>query len=71
MDGLKIMWKRIGNKVTLVALATNIITVMQLAGIWKELGIDVGTVTEIAMIIINTLVTIYGLGNNPTEKESY
>jgi uncharacterized membrane protein len=71
MDGFKLMWKRIGNKVTLVVLATNIITILQLAGVFEILGLDTGTVTDIAMLVINTVVTLYGLGNNPTDKNAY
>ena len=65
------MQNRFKSKVFWVAIATNLITIWQLTGVFKELGLDVGVVTEVAMLVINTAVTVFGLSNNPTNPTGY
>jgi len=61
-------WK---SKVFWVAVATNLITIGTLTGLWAEIGWDPNTVTQVIMLVINTAVTIFGLSNNPTNKNGY
>lgn len=63
--------QRFKSKVFWVSVVTNIITICQLTGVWERVGVDVGVVTEVAMIVINTAVTIFGLANNPTDSTNF
>ena len=52
------------------AVAAQIISVGQLAGLWNELGIDVGAVGDIIAGILQ-LGVLFGLLNDPTTSDRF
>lgn len=64
------MQNRFKSKVFWASLAAQIISLLQLTGIWRELGIDAGTVGDVIALVLQILVTV-GLLNNPTDGENW
>lgn len=60
-------WK---SKVLWSAIASQIITLLQLTGVFAKMGVDSGYVGDVVAIILGLLVTV-GVINNPTDSESF
>jgi len=65
-----IMQNRFRSKVLWAAIVTQIITIMQLTGLWKELGVDAGQAGDVAAAILQLLV-LFSILNNPTDSEKF
>jgi uncharacterized membrane protein len=59
---------RFKSKVLWSALAAQIISLGQLTGLWKELGVDAGTVGNVAALVLQILVTV-GVINDATNPK--
>ena len=59
---------RFKSKVLWVAVIAQIISLGQLIGLWKELGIDAGLLGDAAAGVLQLLV-IVGVVNDPTNPE--
>lgn len=60
-------WK---SKVLWSAIASQIITLLQLTGVFAKMGVDSGYVGDVVAIILGLLVTV-GVINNPTDSGSF
>ena len=60
-------WK---SKLMWAAVASQLIILLQLVGVFKALGLDAGTVSQGITLVLGMLVTL-GVLNNPTDKENF
>jgi uncharacterized membrane protein len=61
---------RFKSKVLWAAVALQLISLGQLTGLWKELGLDVGTIGDFVAGLLQLLVLI-GVLNDPTTKDGF
>lgn len=64
------MQHRLKSKVFWAAIVAQIISIGQLAGIWKSLGVDTGLIGDITAGILQLLV-MFGLLNDPTNPSGF
>jgi uncharacterized membrane protein len=61
---------RFKSKVLWTALAAQIISLGQLTGLWKELGVDAGTLGNIVALVLQICVTV-GVLNDATNPKGW
>ena len=64
------MQNRFQSKVLWAAIVAQIIALGQLTGLFEQMGIDAGTIGDVAAGILQLLV-LFGVLNNPTDSEKF
>lgn len=64
------MQSRFRSKVMWAAVAAQVISICQLTGIFKNYGLDAGSVGDIIAAVLQVL-TLVGVLNNPTDSQSF
>ena len=70
MKGEYMIQNRFKSKVLWAAIVAQLIALGQLTGLFAQIGVDAGTVGDVAAGVLQLLV-LFGILNNPADKSNF